>query len=104
MYSASLIYSLIPYSNHFILIWFHCCSDTETLAQRVKRARASTSAEPPTSTPHASGMIFISPESSPQHSPHSSPQRKFVIYFLPVGVGPRLLIDDLVRSVGGEQQ
>ena len=70
MKSKLLLSSLIPYTSpdgDARLSLF--CRDLETLAQRIKRARISTSGQPPAST---SGMLLVvlsSPDSSPRHSP-----------------------------------
>ena len=75
------------------------------LARRVaKGARAPTGDKPPASTSRASGVIFISPKTNPQRSPHSSPQCKSVIHFSLAGIGVRILIADLAGFAEGEQQ
>ena len=66
-----------------ILTCFCFGRDMETLAQRVKRARASASGQPPACTSGTPLVVLSSPDSSPRHSP----QRKLVTRPLSTCVG-----------------
>ena len=60
------------------MIHFCFCRDAETLAQRVKRAKALAGGQPLASASKSPLVVLSSPDSSPQHNP----QRKFVTLLL----------------------
>nr|XP_040249570.1 nucleolar and coiled-body phosphoprotein 1-like [Aegilops tauschii subsp. strangulata] len=74
--------------------------DVETLAQRVKRAKASASGQHPAGTSGAPLVVLSSPDSSPRHSP----QRKFLIPPRRHVLEVRRPGADLAGCAGGEQR
>ena len=84
------------------LICFHLRRDAEMLAQRVKRARASTGGQPPVGT--SSTPLVV--ESSPDSSPRRSPQRAFITHSPSMCVGYDLLVLTLpwLQEEGGSRR
>jgi hypothetical protein len=69
-----------------------------------KKAKTSTGDELPASTVGALEPIVISPEPSPQRSPHSSPQCESITHFPLASVGVNIFIVDITELVGEERQ
>ena len=74
--SSSFLSSPSPQSVPLVLTCFHLCKDAETLAQRVKRAKASAGGQPPAGTSRTPLVVLSSPDSSPRRSS----QRKFITH------------------------